>query len=428
MSLSNGAIAGIAVGGVVCLAFVTHLLLSWRDSRKLAALRRHPAIAMVRTRAGYELAVRFTKGSSGSESPKQLPVIIANGLGATLATIGAIHDALVAAGFTVLSYDRLGVGLSDANPHGRTPTVDECMADMADVMNWAPGIAPSQRWLLLGPSMGSVVAQAFAVRHPERVGGFLNMDGFPAPFGGGRADKFASAARMYSVMAFMSRIGLMRLMLSCAGSFFARFQSGIFTTAIIRAQMTRPSFYTSTGREMTLMTALARDSAAGWGGLDLVTASPELVKGLERAPPTRNGSLKDGEWFELPRSKSDTAAGPSWLPPSELEPLAAQVRSLAARPDCPLGRLFASIPVRVMSARSYEYVGGDSFYDAQMKTWAAAEHAMHALVARDGARYVWPLVGHDKIFLEAAAIAMCCAEIDAAARAGGLGGTAKTVM
>lgn len=427
MTLTSGAIAGIAVGGVIAAAFLAHLLLTWRDSRKLSALRQHPAMSLVRTRAGYDLAVRFTK-ATGREGSRLMPVFIANGLGATLATIGAIHDALVAAGFTVLSYDRVGVGLSDANPHGRTPTVDECLADMLDVMNWAPGFARTQRWLLVGPSMGSVVVQAFAVRHPDRVGGFLNMDGFPAPFGAGRADKFASASRMYSVMAFMSRIGVMRLMLSCAGSFFARFQSGIFTTAIIRAQMTRPGFYTNTGREMNLMTALARASAEGWGALDLVSAPPELVRDLERAPPTRNGSLKDGEWFELPRSKSDTAAGPSWLPPAELEPLVEQVRSLAARPDCPLGRLFASIPVRVMSARSYEYVGGDSFYDAQMKTWAAAEHAMHAIVARDGARYIWPVVGHDKIFLEAPAIAMCCAEIDSAARGGGVAGASAGGM
>ncbi len=387
----------------------------------LAALCVRPAIALVPTRAGYSLAVRLSQPSGSSkDAARSLPILIANGLGATLCTIGAIQDALTDAGFTVLSYDRVGVGLSDASPTGRAPTVDECMADTEDVVAWAegkPGVALGQRWMLLGPSMGSVVCQAYAARHPERAAGFLNMDGFPAPFYA-KAAKFGSAARMYTVMAVMARLGVMRAMLSCAGGFFARFASRMFPAAVIRAQRARPAFYTSTGREMTLMTDLARASAEGWGpALDLVRAPAETVRALERAPPARNGVLKCGEWFELPRSKADAAAAPAWLPPAELEPLAAALRAAAARADSPLGRLWGTLPVRVMSARSYEYVGGDSFNDAEMKTWAAAEHAMHALLARDGARYVWPAVGHDKMFLEAAAIAQCCAEIEAAARA-----------
>jgi pimeloyl-ACP methyl ester carboxylesterase len=62
-----------------------------------------------------------------------------------MATVGRIHDGLAAAGFTVLSYDRLGVGFSDANTSGEPQTVDEVVADMHAVLQRF--VKPdSQRW------------------------------------------------------------------------------------------------------------------------------------------------------------------------------------------------------------------------------------------------------------------------------------------
>jgi hypothetical protein len=70
-----------------------------------------------------------------------------------------------------------------------------------------------------------------------------------------------------------------------------------------------------------------------------------------------------------------------------------------------------------MSARSYDYPGGKSFYDVDMKRFAAAEHTMHALLAENGARYVFPTVGHDKLFLQVDAIVQSVVEIDDAVAA-----------
>ena len=109
----------------------------------------------VTTRAGSRLCVRYTvpPASDVAANPKRTcPVCIPNGLAATMASVGVIHDSLVKKGFSVLSYDRVGVGQSGPNPKHRPATVDECVGDMYDVMcSVAP---PDQKWILLGPSMG----------------------------------------------------------------------------------------------------------------------------------------------------------------------------------------------------------------------------------------------------------------------------------
>ena len=50
-----------------------------------------------------------------------------------------------------------------------------------------------------------------------------------------------------------------------------------------------------------------------------------------------------------------------------------------------------------------------------MKRMIAAEHAMHAVLARDGARDVLPQVGHDKVFLQVPLIASLVDEVNKSA-------------
>lgn len=72
--------------------------------------------------------------------------------------------------------------------------------------------------------------------------------------------------------------------------------------------------------------------------------------------------------------------------------------------------------MRVLSARAYDYAGGSSFYDDAMKRWAAAEHAAQVLVNPvHSARYVFPTIGHNKLFLAVDAILLCAVELDDAA-------------
>ena len=78
---------------------------------------------------------------------------------------------------------------------GRPPTVEELVADMDYIMSQF--LAADQKWVLLGPSMGSIVAQSYMWRHPEKVVGLLNMDGFPHGFCDKRA-KFVDQAGMHA--------------------------------------------------------------------------------------------------------------------------------------------------------------------------------------------------------------------------------------
>ena len=71
----------------------------------------------------------------------------------------------LAAEHTVIRYDRLGIGLSDADPAGDRADVGTEAGRLADLLDGLRvGRAP-----LLGISWGSCVAIAFAAGHPERV-------------------------------------------------------------------------------------------------------------------------------------------------------------------------------------------------------------------------------------------------------------------
>ena len=123
-----------------------------------------------------KLAVRWTKGTN----PSLPPVCIPNGLGATLISISKLHEGLAAKGFSVLSYDRAGVGLSDPLPKGvHHFDAQQTVKDMHAIMTHPRiGLPPDTKWILIGPSMGSVVAQAFLISHPHMVAGFLNVSIF----------------------------------------------------------------------------------------------------------------------------------------------------------------------------------------------------------------------------------------------------------
>ena len=46
----------------------------------------------------------------------------------------------------------------------------------------AVGVNPGARWIIVGGSMGSTVAQAFLALYPDRACGFVNLDGMPHGF------------------------------------------------------------------------------------------------------------------------------------------------------------------------------------------------------------------------------------------------------
>lgn len=115
-----------------------------------------------------------------STPSKYPPVLIPNGLGATAVLISQMQERLVDHGFTVLSFDRLGVGLSDANISKRSPSTHDAVTELDYVMESV--ILGCKRWIMLGPSMGNIIAQCYISLHSDKVVRFLNMDGLPYPF------------------------------------------------------------------------------------------------------------------------------------------------------------------------------------------------------------------------------------------------------
>lgn len=371
----------------------------------------------------HRLAVRWTPG----DGSRPYQVCIPNGLGATLITVSKLHEDLAALGYGVLSYDRAGVGLSD--PRSAPPgapkayaSVAEVVAEMKEVMD---GTAPGARWLLVGPSMGNIVAQCYVAAHPGDVAGVMNVDGFPFPFAAKRRI-FESSGRVYSAAAAISRTGALRPALLAAAGSLAALGGRTFSGEVVRAQMNQANFYSSLAAEMLTMMDLADTARAAWGpAFDLVTADPQRLRALASAAPAACGDAEfpaKGKkaadealvpeawtWKDLPRSVDEIGGVDApWTPETEARAVAidpmlsahAEAAAAAAKaggaPPPPLPCAWRRLAVRAVSGRNYEKLGavGGAFYDKQMREWAAAEHSMLVLVAARGARTVFPSRSH----------------------------------
>lgn len=363
------------------------------------------------------LAVRWSPGQGDPSLP---PVCIPNGLGATIFTIATLHDSLEAKGYPVLSYDRAGVGLSDPLPTGEAYSADGLIKDLKAVMDYCVPPSSNRQWLLVGPSMGSIVCQVFIAKHPGYVLGFLNMDGLPFPFAAKRG-KFEAAGKVYCVTSCLTYTGVLRPLLALASGPLAALTSKHFTVEIIKAQMNQPNFYESIAREMTLMLDLCDLGVKAWGpAFDLGKLNAAEREVLIRAPPTACGDALDatqgaGKWIDLPRAPVER--GSDWASATEVRTVLRRLLARAAQQQqqqqeavqagterreeeaVPLWLTFQSLIVRVMSARCYNFGLASSFYDGEMQSLAAMEHALHASLAGEGGqRLVFPTRSHDKMF------------------------------
>ena len=81
----------------------------------------------------------------------------------------------VADGYTLIRYDRLGVGMSDRTVHESDLTIDEEVATLRALLDEL-GL---ERATLLGGSCGSCTAIAFAAAYPERVERLVLYGSYP---------------------------------------------------------------------------------------------------------------------------------------------------------------------------------------------------------------------------------------------------------
>lgn len=350
---------------------------------------------------GCRIVYRLAQPRSGN--PTDLPpVCIPGGLAATMATLGKLEVELVQLGFTVLSFDRAGVGFSGKSDS--SPSVEECVAELHAVMKTA--LPNCRKWILVGPSMGSIVAQSFIGRHPDMVSGFVNVDGLPHAFHT-RREKFMRAASAYRFMGVAAYIGVMRgVVWHLSRHLLCQFTTEQYPLWVVKSQMNQPAFWAHVAVEMPLMLDLAKDVSERWAPLSVESLSSTLREMLVRVPPAQNGSFDEGFWSPLPVSKFDLP----WLSTDAASEVVSQFQRLGSHSSFYLN--WQNLAVRVLSARNFDYPGGESFYDAEMKTLIAAEHVLHAILAKPGSvRYVMPHIGHDRLFLQSRCIAQCVLEV-----------------
>jgi 3-oxoadipate enol-lactonase len=100
-------------------------------------------------------------------------VLLLMGLGASSRWWLDYPDQLVAAGYRVITLDNRGTGQSDA------PLGPYWMRDMADDAAGVMDAAGATRALVVGASMGGMIAQHLALRHPARLEGLVLVSTTP---------------------------------------------------------------------------------------------------------------------------------------------------------------------------------------------------------------------------------------------------------
>ena len=105
-------------------------------------------------------------------SPARATVLLVHGLGEHMGRYAALAQALNSWGYAVRAYDQYGHGASDG-PRGGLPSATRLLDDLAQVVDQTrAGMAAGQPLLLLGHSMGGLVAARFvslAVRPVEAL-------------------------------------------------------------------------------------------------------------------------------------------------------------------------------------------------------------------------------------------------------------------
>ncbi|KAL7551170.1 hypothetical protein ACHAWF_014377 [Thalassiosira exigua] len=479
------AILGTALGVAFVAAFVVVTLTGvgplwelWqrrRDREVLdpdALLRDHPDLSLLEIPPGvngasggkpYRIMVRVTrpkeKGGDGDDAPDLPPVIFPGGLASNLTTMARHQDELTSRhGFVVVNFDRLGVGLSDPHPDGRAsrpPSAADVAREMDYVMRHVEGIDDAVRWIQVGGSMGTNVATAFAALFPNRLCGFLNLDGLPHAFLQIQCKKFLrdraalmgvlrrwtgllrlckkflrDRAALMGVLRALRWTGLPRLAFTAALRPVFPIMGDAFTPRQVIGVMCREQSFIATGLEYTTLMSCCDLECAAWGAQATTECDDESLRILASMAPEASVIINEGKG--VPRSvteeRSKSELGVRYLTreDKELNEFERKFQTLALKtPDevertrthCnwpqppkhpvgdfvggvdkdttiyPLAPQFASMVVRIMCAR--DYAGLERDYTQEARNHAAGRCALQVIASGDGGKaYYYPRLSH----------------------------------
>jgi pimeloyl-ACP methyl ester carboxylesterase len=136
-------------------------------------------------------------------------VVIVHGAGDCASSWAHVQDEV--SRFTrVIAYDRGGLGGSDRGP---APDLDHLLDELDAVLRRAPVRSPV---ILVGHSLGGLVARAYAERNRDRVAGLVLVDATPEAVLGswGTRVGFALIGAAVRVLAALARFGLPRALLA----------------------------------------------------------------------------------------------------------------------------------------------------------------------------------------------------------------------
>jgi len=191
----------IVAGFSVLVLALTALTFTAGASAKSQLARENPPPGKLVDVGGYKMHLYCT----GEGSPT---VILEAGMNDFYVSWAKVQPE-VAKATRVCSYDRAGLGWSEASPRPRT---NEVMAEELHALLKNAGIESS--YIVVGHSFGGINVRMFARQYPDEVAGMVLVDsaheeqGARLPFLKEASDKFVGQFRTFS---FMNSFGLMAL-------------------------------------------------------------------------------------------------------------------------------------------------------------------------------------------------------------------------
>jgi pimeloyl-ACP methyl ester carboxylesterase len=187
---------------MIGLLLFGYLYEPWAEARDAKA---NPPPGQLVAVGGYRLHINCT----GSGSPT---VVIESGWGDSSAAWGWVQPE-VARTTRVCTYDRAGMGWSEASPQPRTAR--EFAKELHTLLEKANEPGP---YVLVGHSLGGYTMLVYAHDYPAEVSGLVLIDAQDLPTSDGAAPKPAPKPGRNSLPSLMARIGVVRLLAGPLGS------------------------------------------------------------------------------------------------------------------------------------------------------------------------------------------------------------------